>query len=213
MSKIYYPKELFPSIVAWIKTHYIRNTAEDKGLNWYTTSQDENGMYSWKNENTQYLTLHCCYIPFFAYLIEQKWETEEAAIAGSTNPSFSGTEVRQQDGNCYYGNVIRTKCFRKGLTTYQLSYVDPWKDTNYVEFRQAYMQNFKYYDVEGTAQIVPLSYILGNDYALNRENLVKWFKTLNTITTTAILQLGSKVLALLTDEDKKIATNKGWTLV
>ena len=110
-----------------------------------------------------------------------------------------------------YGNLIRRKTWREGLTTYQLSYVNPWKDT-YVELRQVYMQGFKYYDVEGSAQIVPLSYILGNDYALNRENIVNWFKQLSTITTTATIQVGSKILALLTDEDKKIATDKGWTL-
>ena len=211
MSKIHYPKELFPSIEAWIKVNYIKNTAEDKGLNWYKSAQDADGFYSWKTANSKYLSQHDCYIPFFAYIIKQKWETEEAAIASANAPSFSGTEVKKQDGKNYYGNVIHRKTFREGLTTYQLNYVDPWKDS-YLELRQVYMQNFTYYDVGGVVQIVPLSYILGNDYALNRENLAKWFNKLPTLTTTSSLQLGSKVLSLLTDEDKKIATDKGWTL-
>ena len=50
---------------------------------------------------------------------------------------------------------------------------------------------------------------------LSREVLVRIFKyQINTLEegTTATLTLGSTLLAKLTDEDKKIATDKGWTL-
>ena len=46
----------------------------------------------------------------------------------------------------------------------------------------------------------------------SRELFVGLFKSLATITTTKTITLGSKLLAKLTDEDKKIATDKGWTL-
>ena len=90
MSKIHYPKELFPSIEAWAKVNYIRNTAEDKGL---TTTGPI--VKSWEHYNSCYLTQYHTYIPFYAFLIKQKWETEEAAIAGTTSPCFSGTEVKK----------------------------------------------------------------------------------------------------------------------
>lgn len=41
---------------------------------------------------------------------------------------------------------------------------------------------------------------------------VKLFKKLKVVTTTQTINLGSTLLAKLTDEDKKIATDKGWTL-
>ena len=48
---------------------------------------------------------------------------------------------------------------------------------------------------------------------LSRETLVQLFtETLLNVTTTQTITLGSTLLAKLTDEDKKIATDKGWTL-
>lgn len=45
-----------------------------------------------------------------------------------------------------------------------------------------------------------------------REDLVLILNNLKTVTTTKTLKMGAKNLAKLTDEDKLIATNKGWTL-
>ena len=47
---------------------------------------------------------------------------------------------------------------------------------------------------------------------LSRDVLVKVFGNLATITSTQTLTLGSTLLALLSDDDKAIATSKGWTL-
>ena len=57
-------------------------------------------------------------------------------------------------------------------------------------------------------RIVPYS-VLG--YSM-RDIIVKMFNNLGTLTTTKSLSLGTKALAILSDEDKKIATDKGWTL-
>ena len=46
----------------------------------------------------------------------------------------------------------------------------------------------------------------------NKESCVAWFRKLPKISTSKTITLGSKYLAKLTDEDKKIATDKGWTL-
>ena len=45
-----------------------------------------------------------------------------------------------------------------------------------------------------------------------REDLVLILNNLKTVTTTQTLKMGATNLARLTDEDKLIATNKGWTL-
>lgn len=46
----------------------------------------------------------------------------------------------------------------------------------------------------------------------DREDLVLILNNLKTVTTTKTLKMGATNLAKLTDEDKLIATNKGWTL-
>lgn len=45
-----------------------------------------------------------------------------------------------------------------------------------------------------------------------REDLLVILNNLKTVTTTKTLKMGATNLAKLTDEDKLIATNKGWTL-
>ena len=45
-----------------------------------------------------------------------------------------------------------------------------------------------------------------------RSDLVTILNNLKTVTTTKTLKMGATNLAKLTDEDKSIATNKGWTL-
>ena len=51
-----------------------------------------------------------------------------------------------------------------------------------------------------------------NSTSLTREQIIPILNDLVKTTTTKTLTIGSTKLALLTDEDKKIATDKGWTL-
>ena len=51
-----------------------------------------------------------------------------------------------------------------------------------------------------------------NICSFTREALLEIIGNLKTVTTTKTLKIGSTNLAKLTDEDKAIATNKGWSL-
>ena len=48
--------------------------------------------------------------------------------------------------------------------------------------------------------------------ALKHDALVKLISNLKTITSARTLTMGSAKLALLSDEEKKVATDKGWVL-
>ena len=45
-----------------------------------------------------------------------------------------------------------------------------------------------------------------------KDAILKMFNRLAKVTNSPVIQLGTYALSLLTDEDKKIATDKGWTL-
>lgn len=56
------------------------------------------------------------------------------------------------------------------------------------------------------------SFILSSATDLTHESLMNIISGLVTVTTAQTLTLGAENLAKLTDEEKKIATDKGWTL-
>lgn len=57
-----------------------------------------------------------------------------------------------------------------------------------------------------------VSFSISSSTKFTREALVEILNNLATITSTQTLTMGATNLAKLTDEDKAIATNKGWTL-
>lgn len=57
-----------------------------------------------------------------------------------------------------------------------------------------------------------LSHDLSTCTSLSASELVEWINSLATVTDSPTLTLGSTNLAKLTDEQKALATNKGWTL-
>lgn len=56
------------------------------------------------------------------------------------------------------------------------------------------------------------SFDIHDSTKFTREALVEILNNLTTVTNTKTLKMGSTNLSKLTDEDKSIATNKGWTL-
>ena len=57
-----------------------------------------------------------------------------------------------------------------------------------------------------------VNFNISSSTLFTREALVEILNNLATVTSTKTLTMGSTNLAKLTDEDKAIATNKGWTL-
>ena len=57
-----------------------------------------------------------------------------------------------------------------------------------------------------------VSFDISSSTKFTKEALVEILNNLATVTTTKTLKMGATNLAKLTDEDKLIATNKGWTL-
>lgn len=57
-----------------------------------------------------------------------------------------------------------------------------------------------------------VSFNISSSTLFTREALLEILNNLATVTSTKTLTMGSTNLAKLTDEDKAIATNKGWTL-
>lgn len=66
--------------------------------------------------------------------------------------------------------------------------------------------------VEFHATGMKVSFNISSSTKFTREALVEILNNLATVTTTQTLKMGTTNLARLTDEDKLIATNKGWTL-
>ena len=57
-----------------------------------------------------------------------------------------------------------------------------------------------------------VSFSISSSTKFTREALVEILNNLASVTSTKVLTMGATNLAKLTDEDKLIATNKGWTL-
>ena len=57
-----------------------------------------------------------------------------------------------------------------------------------------------------------MSFSLSGCNQLTHDSLMVFINGLQTVTNTQKLTLGSTNLAKLTEADKKIATDKGWTL-
>lgn len=49
-------------------------------------------------------------------------------------------------------------------------------------------------------------------YATTKETVLNFFNTLDTVETTHTIYVSDSMMRELTDEEKAIATNKGWTI-
>ena len=66
-------------------------------------------------------------------------------------------------------------------------------------------------DVTGSPNF-KTSFTLSDCVNLTHDSLMVFINGLQTVTTTQKLTLGSNLLGKLTDDEKKVATDKGWTL-
>ena len=98
-----------------------------------------------------------------------------------------------------------TSCY--SLTTVDMSGCDFRNVTNTTQmFYQCTALVNLYIDV------IPVSISFNESTLLSHESLLRILNALTEVTTTQTLTLGAKNLAKLTDEEKAIATEKGWTL-
>lgn len=134
----------------------------------------------------------------------------------SFNRMFTGGGYENINQYKYYGPILRTNEFAVNCDAMfhgntqmvnipRMNAINCWWGT--MSFR--YCSSVEYIGLYN----VNTSLRLNDCTKLSREELVRFFKQgLLKVSTTQTLTLGSNNLAKLSDEDKKIATDKGWTL-
>lgn len=92
----------------------------------------------------------------------------------------------------------------------QLTEIPAFNASNVTNLDSVFSRCYKLTAIHMTNMSV--SFKINDCIALEEAAIVEIFNNLATVSTAQTLTLGSKLLAKLTDEDKAIATNKGWTL-
>ena len=113
-----------------------------------------------------------------------------------TIPELNLTGVQKLDGAFYNCKSLQS------IPHINASSIDSFRDTFY---GCKSISSFKMYNIKYDLN-------LSASNMFTRESLVEILNNLSTVTSTKTLTLGSTNLAKLTDADKAIATNKGWTL-
>ena len=113
-----------------------------------------------------------------------------------TIPELNLTGVRKLDGAFYNCNSLQS------IPHIDAGSIDSFYNTFY---GCSSISSFKMYNIKADLN-------LSGSNMFTRESLVEILNNLSTVTSTKTLTIGSTNLAKLTDEDKAIATNKGWTL-
>ena len=102
-----------------------------------------------------------------------------------------------------------TQCTRFSITgCNSLESIPAYDLSNITSINLSNLYKLKEFHATGMKVSFNISY--SNEFT--KEALVEILNNLATVTTTQTLTIGATNLAKLTDEDKAIATNKGWTL-
>ena len=102
-----------------------------------------------------------------------------------------------------------TQCTRFGVTgCNSLESIPAYDLSNITSINLSDLYKLKEFHATG----MKVSFNISSSTAFTKEALVEILNNLATVTTTQTLTMGATNLAKLTDEDKAIATNKGWTL-
>lgn len=122
--------------------------------------------------------------------------------------SYEGTSV---DGLISYNDTSNvTDMYSMFYNCQKLTSIPELDASNVTSFSRAFYncKNLKEFHMTG----MKVSFDIQQSTLLTREALVEILNNLATVTRTQKLTIGPTNLAKLTDEDKAIATNKGWTL-
>ena len=102
-----------------------------------------------------------------------------------------------------------TQCTRFGITDCtSLESIPAYDLSNITSINISNLYKLEEFHATG----MKVSFNISSSTKFTREALVEILNNLATVTTTQTLTMGATNLAKLTDEDKLIATNKGWTL-
>ena len=102
-----------------------------------------------------------------------------------------------------------TQCTRFSVTgCSSLESIPAYDMSNITSINLSNLYNLKEFHATG----MKVSFNISSSTEFTKEALVEILNNLATVTTTQTLTMGTTNLAKLTDEDKLIATNKGWTL-
>lgn len=102
-----------------------------------------------------------------------------------------------------------TQCTRFSITgCTSLESIPAYDLSNITSINIINLYNLKEFHATG----MKVSFNISSSTKFTQEALVEILNNLATVTTTQTLKMGATNLAKLTDEDKTIATNKGWTL-
>lgn len=102
-----------------------------------------------------------------------------------------------------------TQCTKFGVTgCNSLKSIPAYDLSNITSINLGSLYKLKEFHATG----MKVSFDISSSTNFTREALVEILNNLATVTTTQTLTMGTTNLAKLTDEDKAIATNKGWTL-
>lgn len=141
-------------------------------------------------------------------IIPTTWDTSNVTNMSSVFYKANAERIVMREHNVQ--SVTRTdgmvrEC--KALITADFSGCDFSAVTNMSEmFRDCTELTDVYID------IIPVSISFYNSNNLSYDSIIRIINALKTVTTTQTLTLGTKNLAKLTDGEKAIATEKGWTL-
>ena len=202
-----FPKELFNNIEDWVKSNYI-----DIKTDHYST------LITKYETNYNFLYPVSTYDFYYGVLEKIEFNNEEDAIkAFESNKICSTVQHVKANGVTDY-QVLPHSCrtvIRKGNTIYVRACLTPEiiKDWNCIGVNQYYSANgIPVTSKKWQVWWVSPTFCGENDLTMTREHIVEMFNRMETVTTTKTYKLGPYGLSLLTDEDKKIATDKGWTL-
>lgn len=102
-----------------------------------------------------------------------------------------------------------TQCTRFSVTSCNsLESIPAYDLSNITSINLSSLYQLKEFHATG----MKVSFNISSSTNFTKEALVEILNNLATVTTTKTLTMGATNLAKLTDEDKAIATNKGWTL-
>ena len=192
------PKELFNNNTEWTKANYISSDFKQLGIKKYPIGQVQ---YCRLSNFTDYT----CYL-WFGVALEAKFKTNDDAktFIAELNTNYPCAN--------FYGAYTKLNAKYQIENNKVFMYWNPLKQTNIFACGMFFISGMERLKnlVSQRWQFIDLTKLYGISY---RDLMLKQFNALPTLTTTTkTLTLGSALLAKLTDEDKKIATDKGWTL-